>query len=157
AKRTRAWRGWSSLAASVVVLGVLGWFASPLRYAAGTTYVTQLGEQRTFRLPDGSVLYLNTQSRATVSYSNIARDVQLEQGEALFAVAAESRRPFRVHTGTAVVQAIGTQFNVYRNLDATTVSVIEGRVKVSPADEARDVSGSSEEATSPPATREDTL
>jgi transmembrane sensor len=46
-------------------------------------------------------------------------------------VAHDSHRPFRMRTRAGVVQAIGTQFNVYaRQSGETRVSVIEGRVQL---------------------------
>jgi transmembrane sensor len=59
-----------------------------------------------------------------------ARDIELLEGEALFAVAHDSSRPFRVHVGHTVVEAVGTEFRVYRGEHGTKVSVVEGRVKV---------------------------
>ena len=43
-----------------------------------------------------------------------------------------SNRPFTVKTQTALVQAVGTQFNVYEQPTGTLVSVLEGQVKVAP-------------------------
>lgn len=101
---------------------------------------TAIGEQRAVRLADGSVVHLNTDSRVAIRFTETARDVRLVRGEALFTVHRDPDRPFRVHTDTVTVQAIGTQFNVYRRAgekDArengtreTIVSVIEGRVAV---------------------------
>jgi transmembrane sensor len=94
------------------------------------TYVTPVGEQRNIKLPDGSFVYLNTRSRLKVDYSNERRDVRLLEGEALFVVARDAGRPFRVFSDSFVIQAVGTQFNVYRSDLATTVSVIEGKVRI---------------------------
>jgi transmembrane sensor len=95
-------------------------------------YTTAIGEQRSIRLEDGSVVYLNTHSNVAVRFSEQARDIRLLEGEALFVVAHDSARPFRVRTGSALIQAVGTQFNVYERGNATTVSVVEGRVRVMP-------------------------
>jgi len=54
------------------------------------------------------------------------------RGEALFKVAHDPSRPFTVQTKTAIVQAVGTQFNVYERPAGTQVSVLEGRVKITP-------------------------
>jgi ferric-dicitrate binding protein FerR (iron transport regulator) len=43
-----------------------------------------------------------------------------------FKVKQDATRPFRVHVDSVVVQAIGTQFDVYRLKDQTNVAVIEG-------------------------------
>jgi transmembrane sensor len=89
------------------------------------------GEQRTVQLPDGSVMHLNASSRVTVRYRRSERLIELEQGQALFEVADDRRRPFRVRTDNAQVVAVGTQFDVYRrSQDRTTVTVIQGKVEV---------------------------
>jgi transmembrane sensor len=93
-------------------------------------YATATGEQRTFELEDGSVVYLNTSSRVETHFSDAARDLRLLEGEALFKVRKDPARPFRVRTTEAVIQAVGTQFNVRHDPRGTRVSVIEGRVKV---------------------------
>lgn len=97
------------------------------------TYATRIGEQRTFRLDDGSIVALNTQSRVAVNFTNSVREVQLLDGEAMFSVERDATRPFRVLSGGATVQAIGTQFNVYNSARGTTVLVVEGTVQVSTA------------------------
>jgi len=43
----------------------------------------------------------------------------------------DPKRPFRVITNAAVIQAVGTQFDVYRQDGKTSVSVLQGVVKVS--------------------------
>ena len=54
-------------------------------------------------------------------------------GEALFNVTRDSRRPFLVRTRNAAARALGTQLNVYERPDgATRVAVIDGVVEVTP-------------------------
>lgn len=95
------------------------------------SYSTATGEIRSFELKDGSLIQLNTRSQVRVDFSDEARDVRLLAGEALFKVVRNPSRPFRVHAGLAVIQAVGTEFNVYRQEHGTTVSVLEGAVLVS--------------------------
>jgi transmembrane sensor len=118
-------------------------------------YATATGEQRAFELEDGSVLHLNTHSRIALRLSRQVREVRLLQGEALFRVHHDSARPFRVYTSDAVIQAVGTQFNVYNRADGTEVAVIEGRVKVSPRASSATMKYGAPEMTLPedPATR----
>lgn len=127
----KQWRFGTRLAAAAAVAcvaaGSLWLVPSSPRYATG------VGEQVSYRLPDGSSMLLNTRSRARVSMNERERVIELE-GEGLFTVAPEPGRPFLVRTSSAVAQAIGTRFNVYEREDGTTkVSVIEGAVTVSPA------------------------
>jgi transmembrane sensor len=98
--------------------------------ASRGTYVTGRGEQRLVDLEDGSVVFLNTQSKVKVDYTAQGRDIYLRDGQALFQVRHEATRPFRVHTGTAVIQAIGTRFDVRVFTDRTTIAVVEGTVQV---------------------------
>jgi transmembrane sensor len=93
---------------------------------------TKVGELRTVRLDDESTITINTDSEIHVRYERKRRDIELRRGEAVFKVAHDAERPFRVHTRTGVVQAIGTQFNVYERPDGTDVVVLEGRVKLTP-------------------------
>jgi transmembrane sensor len=94
------------------------------------TYATDVGEWRSITLADGSTIDLNARSKVRVTLSRAARDVELVEGEALFEVAKDRSRPFIVHSGTALVRAVGTQFTVYRKVSGTTVTVVEGRVAV---------------------------
>lgn len=139
AARSRRLR-WAALAAGVLVaaVGALFWYAHPRFH----DFETATGEQRTFELEDGSVVSLNTHSRVAVRLTAHAREVRLVRGEALFHVAHDPSRAFLVSTDDAVVQAVGTQFDVYRRDDGTVVAVLEGRVKVTTAVPAPAPSGS---------------
>jgi transmembrane sensor len=74
---------------------------------------------------------LNAHTRIEVDYSKQLRHLTLVEGEALFVVGRDPARPFRVAAGMATIQALGTQFNVYRHEGGATVSVLEGAVQVS--------------------------
>jgi transmembrane sensor len=131
---------WTAVAAGVLVaaVGALFWYAHPRSH----DFETATGEQRTFELEDGSVVSLNTHSRVAVRLTAHVREVRLVRGEALFHVAHDPSRPFLVSTDDAVVQAVGTQFDVYRRDDGTVVAVLEGRVNVTTAVPAPAASGS---------------
>jgi len=120
----------------VAVLCGIIWLC--LGYVTGPTYITGLGEQRTIRLKDGSIVDLNTQTEIKIDFSTRARTIQLIRGEAAFRVAHESNRPFRVFSDAAIVQAVGTEFTVYRHDGITRIAVLAGRVKVSSAERASD-------------------
>jgi transmembrane sensor len=95
-------------------------------------FETRHGEQLTQRLADNSVLHLNTDSAVSVRYSKSERLVVLMSGQVEFEVAHEAHRAFRVHTGSADVIDIGTQFDVRLEQGTTVVTVVEGRVAVGP-------------------------
>ena len=127
----RRWeRKWVAVAASALLTLIGGWLIWGPGGSPWRTFTTATGEQRAFELEDGSVINLNTHSRVAIRFGREARDVRLLEGEALFNVHHDSARPFRVHTQDAVVQAVGTQFNVYKRAQDTVVSVIAGRVSV---------------------------
>jgi transmembrane sensor len=58
------------------------------------------------------------------------RDVDLLEGQALFHVAKDPARPFIVSSAATQVRAVGTEFDVYRRIQGTVVTVVEGRVAV---------------------------
>jgi transmembrane sensor len=125
--RRRPW-----LAAAAVLLaaaGIAGWIVTG-QFARGEQYATAVGEQRSFTLADGSILRLNTRSKVRVHLDDDRREVELLAGEAMFEVARDAHRPFRVRADQTVVEAVGTAFNVYCAADGTRVTVLEGRVRV---------------------------
>jgi transmembrane sensor len=93
------------------------------------SYATDIGEQRTIQLADGSTVELNARSRLQVHLTQQQRDVVLLEGQALFRVAKDKQRPFVVHIGDERVRAVGTEFDVYKKAVATVVTVVEGRVE----------------------------
>ena len=98
--------------------------------AGGQVYATQVGEERTLRLADGSMLTLNSRSRVRVEFTKSARMVDLLDGETLFHVAKNPARPFIVRAEGAFVRVIGTEFDVDKRSSGTVVTVVEGRVAV---------------------------
>lgn len=120
--------GLVALAASII-LAVLATGAAWMYLQRGV-YTTDIGEQRSFTLDDGSSIELNARSRLKVRFTAQHRTVDLLQGQALFRVAKDAARPFVVESGGARVRAVGTQFDVYRKNIGTIVTVVEGRVVV---------------------------
>jgi transmembrane sensor len=122
--------GWKAAAAVCIAL-VTAALAVYLYAVSGTTYKTAVGQQLVSKLDDGSVVYLDAESKVNVRFSAATRDLYLSQGQALFQVAHDPARPFRVHAENAVVEAIGTEFDVRVLADRTLVAVVEGTVQVS--------------------------
>lgn len=123
-------RSTAALAASALVLLVSGMWA--WTHLVRGVYSTAIGEQRMLTLEDGSRVDLNARSRVRIRYSPRSRAIDLIEGQALFQVAKDVRRPFIVHTGAAEVRAVGTQFDVDSSGGSTTVTVLEGTVTVVP-------------------------
>ena len=106
---------------------------SPRSGALGRAYATGRGERETVTLADGTRFTLApaTRVRLGAEYDGARRDVYLD-GEAMFVVAHDARRPFVVHAGNAVAQDVGTQFDVrhYAGGEPVRVAVAEGAVTV---------------------------
>lgn len=93
-------------------------------------YSTPVGQKKTITLEDGSSVIINTGSEITAEFSDHVRRIQLVRGEALFDVASDVNRPFRVYTNNVVVSALGTVFSVRVSEKEVEVFVEEGRVEL---------------------------
>lgn len=83
-------------------------------------------------LEDGSIVYLadNTELQFPEHFSPDKREVSL-QGNALFDVSGNRKRPFLIETGLTQIEVIGTAFNVKSTKNAAfELSVQRGEVKV---------------------------
>jgi len=98
-------------AAACVAAAVTG-TAAVLYLLAEEAYATNIGETKEIALSDGSLVTLNTNTRITVRYTKALRQIMLLQGEALFDVAKNTRRPFIVLAHDTQVRAVGTSFTV---------------------------------------------
>ncbi|MEJ1962145.1 MAG: FecR family protein [Gammaproteobacteria bacterium] len=124
------WRGPLALVATIL-LAVGGAWAG-WTYWNAARYMTNVGEQRVVPLADGSIVTLNTSTEIRLHYSKGTRRVELVRGQANFDVAKDPNRPFIVSAGGGEVRAVGTLFDVYRTGDKITVTLIEGKVTVTP-------------------------
>jgi transmembrane sensor len=119
------------VAASVALFALaLAFWRAPA--AATNAFETEIGENRRVTLADGSIISLGGDTRIEVAMSENVRAIELTKGEALFKVAKDAARPFKVRAGDATIIAVGTEFNVERDSDRAVVSVTEGRVEVKP-------------------------
>ncbi len=116
------------LAAGIAIAALVALFYLKLAGVA-----TDLGEQRSLVLEDGTRVLLNTRTRVVVSYDKERRLVELKTGEAYFEVAKRPNWPFVVSAGAQQVTALGTAFTVRRDPDRLTVTLIEGKVVVTPS------------------------
>ncbi len=138
-RRTRRAVGVALAGAAVAVLLVV---IQPWR--ASDTYATNVGELRTVILEDGTRMSLNTATRVRVTLASAQRTVRVDEGEVLFEVAKDARRPFVVHVADREVVALGTVFSVRLTptsevgSDALDVTLIEGEVSVRAASGASD-------------------
>jgi ferric-dicitrate binding protein FerR (iron transport regulator) len=99
-----------------------------------TTIRTQVGEQQTIQLPDGSEVILNANSSIAYSEDDWEDERKLRlEGEAYFKV--EKGNTFSVETNTGIVSVLGTQFTVRDVSDFFEVKCFEGSVKVESGDD----------------------
>lgn len=99
-------------------------------------YATARGQYATVHLSDSSEVTLAPESRLTISaqFAHGAREITLE-GEAVFAVHHDPARPFRVRARDAIVEDIGTRFDLraYPGDATVMVAVAEGSVALGPS------------------------
>lgn len=126
-QRQRWWLATAACLACVLMAGAGAWL-----YLRDPIYRTAIGEQRTVALSDGTYITLNTDTALTVSYRQAVRRIHLEHGEAMFEVAKNRQRPFIVQAGNEQVRALGTVFDVRSDPNSIIVSLLNGRVEVSP-------------------------
>lgn len=113
------------IAAAVVVMLIAGF--ALFQHDAPEDVVRSGSEQRAIELSDGSSMLLNANSLAT--YVN-PRKVSLD-GEAYFDVQKKlSAQTFEVHTKHAMVEVLGTRFNVKSTDEYTSVYLEEGSVRL---------------------------
>jgi transmembrane sensor len=118
----------ASVLAVALGLGLFSGLNHPAPYTA--EFSTALGERRHVALPDGSVVDLDSRSRIQVRFETDRRSVELTEGEAMFSVEHDTRRPFVVEAGSGKVTVTGTRFDVRRGSRDTRVVVEQGTVKV---------------------------
>jgi transmembrane sensor len=125
---------------------ILGWgVAASLALVAGWSFIpkdsdlsvvqTAAAENRTLEMKDGSRIILNGGTKILVDEDR-PRFARLEQGEALFEVVHDAKRPFEVEVGDMVLRDMGTVFNVIREPEHIEVAVSEGEVLFNPDGEA---------------------
>jgi transmembrane sensor len=127
-------------AAAAAVIGVLlipGLFGRPIIHKgviSNNTVSTRPGSRSKVQLPDGTQVWLNSDSRLTYNqgFPADSREVQLT-GEAYFDVAKDKSHPFVIHTSTVDIKVLGTSFNVrsYDNERNTETALFQGSIQVS--------------------------
>lgn len=133
--------------ASVLLLMLLSFtiYTTNQWQKAGTmeqTYSAMGGKSKVI-LPDGSKVWLNTESDIKYTSSAWGKERKVElNGEALFEVVKDTDRPFIVQTGKFEVVVHGTTFNVdaKEEYEEMSVSLINGAVSVKSGNEVKSIS-----------------
>jgi len=128
----------AGMAASLTIAWLFFTHAHPIKKAiehdARNTVTTRRGSKSNIELPDGSMAWLNADSKLTYNdnFRGEIREVTLE-GEAFFDVVKDKTRPFIIHTKTIDIRVLGTAFNVraYETEKNTETSLFRGSVEVS--------------------------
>ena len=133
----RLWFQIASLAA-ILIVGLLIGSLLPNNNSGNKTneeelvFETPRGEKSFVKLPDGSQIWLNANSRLVYhSFSTSHRQVELK-GEAFFQVAHNEKAPFVVKTDKCAVEVLGTTFNVmaYNEFGRQEITLLTGKVNV---------------------------
>lgn len=87
------------------------------------------GERKTFPLADGTLVYLNADSklRYPQHFEGSYREVEIE-GEAYFSVKSDKEQPFKVVSGKTTVLVTGTEFNIKNRNSNISVVVAQGNI-----------------------------
>lgn len=96
-------------------------------------YTAKTGEVKELTLPDGSKVWLNSESTLILpeQFKGNNRNVFLV-GEAFFKVEKNPKKPFLVNTSVMTVKVLGTSFSVsnYQNDPEVRTNLVEGKVEL---------------------------
>lgn len=122
------------MAAMLAIAAGWGWRWWQQQPTFDAVYATVRGQQHDVRLPDGSRVQLDADTRAEVSFYRDRRQVVLRRGRSMYTVQRDSARPFDVLAGALRIRVVGTRFAVrYESAgteEGARVEVEEGRVKL---------------------------
>jgi transmembrane sensor len=107
---------------------------SPIAFDQKREVAVRPGARSRLLLPDGSTVWLNSDSKLTYNNnfnSGVTREVNLE-GEAFFDVSKNCRHPFIVHTSGIDIHVLGTAFDVksYPREPTFEATLIRGKIEV---------------------------
>lgn len=115
-------------AIGIVAAGAGAYAVPEIILRARADHITAKGEIRRIELADGSSVLLGPDSALALDYAERQRDIELLQGMAFFAVAADETRPFRVSCGAMSAVALGTAFDMSNDAGLLGLSVEHGVV-----------------------------
>jgi len=98
--------------------------------AAAKVYETKVGEQQHITLPDGSLMFLDTDTRVSFSMRDSLRMVRLSGGRVNLRIVPDINRPFRVEARQQAVITNQSKFDVRDDGHETSVILIDGQVRV---------------------------
>lgn len=94
---------------------------------------TKKGSKSNIKLPDGSMVWLNADSKLSYAENFIGktREVTLT-GEAYFDVVHDTAHPFIIHTGKVNIKVLGTAFNIrnYPEDKLLETTLMRGKIEI---------------------------
>lgn len=137
-KRSTTARSLVAAASVLILLASVWYFMKQNQFSQPTALanpvekkVTEEGQKLTFFLSDGTKVKLNAES--VLNYQRFFTDsgrVVTLTGEAFFEVAKDSLRPFLVHSGHSITEALGTSFNIKNEEEKTSIALVSGKISV---------------------------
>jgi len=128
AKR-HGWRAPIAAVAAIVLLmigvGVASLAGIGSRAAEAFSLVTKVGEIRTNRLPDGTQVTLDTDSRVDAVFTASTRRLRLLRGRARIAAVSDPQRPIQLEAAAATIEH-GQVVDLTRGAGRTTIAMIGG-------------------------------
>jgi len=124
--RTKQLYRLTAVAASIVLLfGVwFLWLRKP-----NINVIAEKGQHIEFKLPDGSLISVNSESKISYDKKGYRQKRSLSmEGEAFFNVKKGSA--FSIKTQHAIINVLGTSFNVYARENSFKVSCVTGKILV---------------------------
>ncbi len=113
---------------------------------SGSLALNGAGAKTSLRFIDGTLLHLTGDTTLHVIDDGQKR-LQVQHGQLRASVQPQpENKPMMIHTDTAVIQVVGTSFNVVVLADATALEVDSGQVNIQRAADGKTISVSSREA-----------
>jgi transmembrane sensor len=117
--------------AGVGALAATGVLVAVWQQAAAETYKTGVGEQKHVVLPDGTQVFLDTDTEIRARFDSDSRTVALERGRCNFHLRENDERPFVVDAASNRVVAGRCSFDIRRDGNEICVVLTQGSANVS--------------------------
>jgi len=125
------------LLSGAVLMGSAAWLAkdTSIWQQWRADYATATGERRSFQLPDGTRIELNTASAVDLDYTPQQRLIKLTRGEIIVTCGgndegAAFNRPLRVQSRHGIYEPIKARFILRQDSDCTRLTVSSGSVAI---------------------------
>ena len=125
------------LLSGAVLMGSAAWLAkdTSIWQQWRADYATETGERRSFQLPDGTRIELNTASAVDLDYTPQQRLIKLTRGEIIVTCGgndegAAFNRPLRVQSRHGIYEPIKARFILRQDSDCTRLTVSSGSVAI---------------------------